>query len=137
MKRTVIVLLLAGMALMAYAEPIITNAITINVSIKDANKNFTVQRTENNYRVNQTEQLYDAGIIALTNTTSVVNIQNVTTPHYAFFRNQTNANVQISATIVLEPGDVALFPIGNTNVTAWATNATIPWARLEYHVFSK
>jgi len=139
MKRTKltlgILIMLTVLSGAGIAQDINTNAILIVGRLQVDNGNFKYSRQENNYRVNQTGFAADMGVQSVTNTsTNVLNISNVETPHYCWFRNLTNANVFVTMTMKLEPGDIAIVPVSSTNMTIYTTNS---WSRLEYWVNAK
>jgi len=108
------------------------NEGTLTATLRIKNGNFDLTRTVQNYQFNQTTSASDYGILTTTLATNRVPTVNVTTPRYAFFRNLgTNRDVYVTVTMRLQPGDVAVMPLADTNIQCYATNAP---PSLEYWV---
>ena len=107
--------------------------ITVTALLKVDNGYFELLRNESNYRVTQTGTAADYGIQAIAVApTNNLNIANVTTPGYCFFRNlSTTTNVIVTLTLKLRPGDIAVLPALSTNIDAYCEGGT---ANLEYWV---
>jgi len=139
MKRYLIAMLaltLVGIAV-AVCAGTATNALSVTTSLQVDNGEFKLLRQVNNYKVNQAAQALDYGIQTTTNSvTNSLNIANVTVPHYCFFRNldETNVAIFVTLTLRLEPGDVAVLPVANTNMTTYTTNGS---TKLEYFINQK
>lgn len=105
---------------------------TVTAMLKIDNGNFSLMRNVSNLRFDQTGTAADYGVQALTTATNDLNIANVTTPRYAFFRNlSTNRNVFVTLTMKLRAYDIAVLPVLSTNITAYVTNGT---ANIEYWI---
>ena len=125
------VLALTAVAIFAADE------ISVTTILKVDNGDYKVNRSVQNYKTDQTTSAADQGIMVSGASTNNVPVNNVTTPHYCFFRSldtsTTNA-IFIVLTVRLEAGDVALLPISSTNVTTYTTNGN---ASLEYWINAK
>jgi len=131
MKRILISLMVTMMASGAFA--VTTNAVTATTLLKVVNGNYTYQRSVNNYQKNQTTSSADMGIqVAVVNSTNAVNVANVVTPGYCFFRNlETTNSVFVVMTLELQPGDIALVPAASTNILIYST---VGPAKTEYWI---
>lgn len=130
MKKILIVgLILCGVGVFAASDE-----ITVTALLKVDNGNFSLTRNVSNLRRDQAGTASDYGIQELTTATNLLNISNVSTPHYAFFRslgtNNTSA-VFVTLTLKLLPGDIAVLPVLSTNMTSYVTNGT---SSIEYWV---
>ena len=117
-----------------------TDEITVGASLQVINGQFSLQRATTGYQVDQATNSSDYGIqLIATTSTNSLNIANVIIPHYAYFRNlSTNRTIYVTCQMRLEPGDVAVLPIADTNLTAYVeANTNAATERLEYWVNGK
>ena len=107
--------------------------ITVTALLKVENGKFTLLRNVSNFRVDQTGTAMDYGIQSMTNSvTNVLNIANVSDPHYLFLRNlSTSKTIRVTLTVELKPEDVAVLPVLSTNMSAYTTAGG---ADLEYWI---
>lgn len=105
--------------------------IQVTTILKVANGSFSLQRTVQNYLVTQAGKAADLGIQSISTNATVLNVANVATPRYAFFRNLSTSNITVTLTVNLRKNDVALLPLNSTNVTA---TAVVQGSNLEYWI---
>jgi hypothetical protein len=123
----VCVLALAGVV--AYA----TGEIKVTALLQVENGQFSLTRKVSNYSVDQTGVAFDYGIQSVAvGSTNALNIANVSTPGYCFFRNLDATNdIYVTLTVKLRAGDTAVLPVAGTNMTVYSTAGT---NNLEYWV---
>lgn len=123
--------LLVAVGLKAADEISVTAALTVD------NGYFKYSRLVQNFKIDQTTASADMGIEAVTASTNALTFANVSTPHYMFLRSldtSTSNAIFVTLTVRLEAGDVAVLPVANTTISAYATNGN---ANLEYWLNAK
>jgi len=135
MKRT----LQIGLALvLAAAAVAVAEEIKVSAALKVDNGYYVVKKSVLNFDVNQEGLGADQGVLlAVQTATNSIPISNVTTAHYAFFRNldtSTSNSVEVTLTLRFQAGDVAVLPLAATNITYYTTNGN---ARFEYLILQK
>ena len=127
-------LVLAGVAVCVVIASLVwagDNVTTVTAYLKVVSDNFDLARSVQNYTFAPDGVAMDYGIISLSVTaTNTLPINNVTTPRYCYFRNKsTNDGIYVTLTMYLRSNDVAILPLADTNVAAYAATGT---PELEY-----
>jgi hypothetical protein len=132
MKKYILIMgaLVAGVAIAA-------NEVTVNTLLRIKNGAYDVQRTVNMLDSQATSSA-DQGIMNATPVATAIPISNVVTPKWSYIRNlstNTAQYIDVTCTIRLYGNDVAVMPIGNTNIQATAQAGTTN--KLEYWINEK
>ncbi len=100
------------------------DVITVTGLLKVDNGDFKLQRNQSNYKNDQAGTASDYVVqVSTNNATNQITLVNVTDPGYCWFRNTGPSNgVFVSLTMYLKPGDFAILPAADTNITHYTTN---------------
>jgi len=126
------VLILSVGMLAAMAEPVVTNAIKINVFLEVNNGDFELTKSVQNYRANQAGRSQQYAIQNVTtNPTSLIMHPDVAIGGYSYMRNLGTNDIIVTVDLLFKPSDVAVFRVAGTNIIVRTTNDI---SRQEYWV---
>jgi hypothetical protein len=112
------------------------NEVNVSAHMKVKNGYLSLTRQVQSLGLDQTNAALDSGVAIVTSSaTNAIAIVNVTDPSYLFMRNvSTSGTINVSLTIALRPGEMALCPLGSTNIIPTiVTNS----ARLDYSLIGR